>query len=74
LGQSSGYLLLRFRQPGPALVETIAFTIHFQDVHVMRQSVQQCTGQAFGAEGLRPFFKRQVAGDEGGTTLVSLGD
>lgn len=32
--------LASFRAPGFALVEAVAFTVHFQNVHVMGQAIQ----------------------------------
>ena len=55
---------LSFGEPGFTLVETVAFAIHLQNVHMVRQPIEQRSGQAFCAEGFRPLFERQVAGDE----------
>ncbi len=44
-------VILRYLRGGTALVKAIAFAVHFQDVDMMGQPVQQCTGEAFGAEG-----------------------
>ncbi|CUH34252.1 hypothetical protein JSE7799_01047 [Jannaschia seosinensis] len=40
----------------------------------MCQPVEQCAGQAFGAEGFGPFVERQVAGDHRGAALIALRD
>ena len=48
-----------------ALAEAVTFAVHLQDVDVMGQSVQKRAGQAFGPEGFRPFFERQIACDQG---------
>ena len=37
-----------------ALVETIALAIHFQDMDMVGETIQQSPGQAFGAEYLIP--------------------
>jgi hypothetical protein len=34
----------------PALPEPIALTVHLEDVDVMGEAVEKCTGQALGAE------------------------
>ena len=31
---------------------------------MMGQPVEQCARETFGAEGFRPFFERQIAGDQ----------
>ncbi len=43
-----------------ALVKPVAVTVHFQDVDVVGQSIEQCPGQALGAEHLGPFVEWQV--------------
>lgn len=53
---------LLFQAMTPALVQADALAIHFQDIDVMGQAVQQGAGEPFRAEGLRPFIERQVAG------------
>ena len=50
--------------PGFALIEPIAFAVHFENVHMVGQPIQQCAGQPFCAKGFGPLFERQVAGDE----------
>ena len=54
----------RLRRTRDSRFSTIAFTVHFQDVHMMGQPVEQCARETFGAEGFRPFFERQIAGDQ----------
>ena len=36
------------------------------------ETVEQCPGQAFGAEHLGPLVEGQIAGQQGGTALVAL--
>ena len=55
-----------------ALAEAVAVAIHFQDMNMVGQAIQQCPGQAFGTESFGPFVERQVAGDQCGAALVSL--
>ena len=43
-------------------MEAVAVAVHLQDVDVMGDSVEQSTGEPFGAEHLGPFLERQVAG------------
>ena len=47
-----------------ALIETMALAVHLQNVDMVGQAVQQCSGQAFGTEDFRPFIERQVGGDD----------
>ncbi len=47
------------------LREAIAFAVHLQDADMVRQPVEERTGEAFGAEGFGPFLKGQIAGDQG---------
>jgi len=57
-----------------ALLETIAVAVHFEDVHVMGESVEQGAGEAFGTEDLGPFLEGQVRGDQGRAALVALAE
>jgi hypothetical protein len=56
----------------PALFEPIAVAVHFEDVDVVGQSVEQRTGQPHGPEHAGPFVEWQIAGDDGGAALVAL--
>ena len=55
-----------------ALFESIAVAVHFEDVDVVGQSVEQRTGQPLGPEHAGPLVERQIAGDDGGAALVAL--
>ena len=55
-----------------ALFEPIAVAVHFEDVDVVGQSVEQRTGQPLGPEHAGPFVEWQIAGDDGGAALVAL--
>ena len=59
-GQYVWLLFVSFRQSRPALVQTIAFSVHFQNADVVGQSIQQIAGETFRAEGIRPFLKWQI--------------
>lgn len=61
---------LRLLAGGKALV----FAVHFQNVDVMSEPVEQCTGKPFRTEYKSPFIERQVAGDERGATLIALAE
>ena len=46
--------------PFSAFVETIALAVHFQNMDMVGETVQQGPGQTFRAEYLGPFIERQV--------------
>ena len=56
------------------MAEPIAVAVHLEDVDVVGQPIEQCAGQAFGAEGFGPLVEWQVAGDHRGTALIALRD
>src|SRR5882757_4552041 len=58
----------------PALFRPIAVAVHFEDVDVVGQSVEQRTGQPLGPEHAGPLVERQIAGDDGGAALVALAE
>src|SRR6266850_2498136 len=57
-----------------ALFEPIAVAVHFEDVDVVGQSVEQRTGQPLGPEHAGPLVEWQIAGDDGGAALVALAE
>ena len=57
-----------------ALVETIALAVHFQDMDMVGEAVQQSPGQTFRAEYLGPFIERQVGGHQDRAPLVALAE
>ena len=57
-----------------ALFEPITVAIHFEDLDVVGQSVEQRTGQPLGPEHAGPLVERQIAGDDGGASLVALAE
>src|SRR5713226_4355515 len=57
-----------------ALFEPIAVAVHFEDVDVVGQSVEQRTGQPLGSEHAGPLVEWQIAGDDGGAALVALAE
>ena len=48
-----------------ALFEPVAVAVHFQDMDVVGEAVEQCAGQSFGAEHAGPLVERQVRCDDG---------
>ena len=57
---------------GSALLEAKALAVHFQDVDMMGEPVQQSAGEAFGSEDLGPFVEWQVGGDNQRASFVAL--
>src|SRR5277367_4464340 len=57
-----------------ALLEAIAVAVHFEDVDVVCQPIEQRAGQPLGPEDTGPFVERQVGGDDGGAALVTLAE
>ena len=57
-----------------ALFEAIAAAVHFEDVDVVCQPIEQRTGQPLGPKHAGPLVERQIAGDEGGAALVALAE
>ena len=55
-----------------AVVEAEALAVHFQDMDVMGQSVEQRPGQALGTERLGPFVEGKIRGDQNRGALVAL--
>ncbi len=57
-----------------AVLESVAFPVHSQDVNVMRKPVKQSSGQPLGSERLGPFVEGQVAGDQRGTAFIAAAE
>src|SRR6202163_3388112 len=57
-----------------ALFEAIAVAIHFEDMDVVGQPIEQRAGQPLGPEQAGPLVERQIAGDEGGAAFVTLAE
>ncbi len=57
-----------------ALVEAIAFAVHFEDVYVVCQAVKNGACEAVRSEDLGPFVERQVGRDDDRAAFVALGD
>ena len=69
--------LLRCRRCGgvlPAALESVAVAVHFQDMDVVGEPVQQGSGEPLRAEHVGPLVKRQVGGDQDGAPLVALAE
>src|ERR1700729_548692 len=55
-----------------AVFEAEAVSVHFQNVNMMSQPIQQCTGQSLRSKDLRPLSKWQVTGHQCRRPLVTL--
>ena len=60
--------------PGAGLPQTVAFAVHLQDMDVVRETIEQRTGQPFGAKDARPILKGQVRGHDDRAALVPLAE
>ena len=58
----------------PAALEAVAFAVHFQDVDVVGEPVQQRAGEAFRAEDLGSLVEGQIGGHHDGAPLVALAE
>ena len=60
---------------GPfACVKPEAFAVHFQDVDMMREAIEERPGETFRAEDRGPLIEWQVTGDERGAALIALAE
>src|SRR5438270_13197681 len=55
-----------------ALFEAIAVAVHFEDVDVVGQPIEQRACQPLGHADAGPLVDRQNAGDEGGAAIGAL--
>src|ERR687891_174253 len=58
----------------PALFEPVALSVHLQDVHSVRQAVQQGSRQPFRTKDLGPLIEGQVGSDQNRASLVALAE
>ena len=58
----------------PAIPDAVAVAVHFQDVDMVSQAVQQCASQPFRPEHLGPLVEGQVGGDQDGAPLAALAE
>src|SRR3974377_462058 len=57
-----------------ALGEPVAFAVHFENVDMMGQAIEQGAGEPLGSEYAGPFVERQIAGHEGRAPFVTLAE
>ena len=56
------------------MFESEAVTVHLEDVHVVGEAIEQCTGQALRAEDAGPLIERQIPGNDDRAALVALAE
>ena len=57
-----------------ALCESIALAVHFEDMDVVGEAIEQGAGEPLGAKHAGPLVERQVAGHDGRAALVTLAE
>src|SRR6266705_2188512 len=73
-GRLTASRVLRLALALLALFEAIAVAVHFEDMDVVGEPIEQRAGQPLGPEHAGPLVERQIAGDEGGAALVTLAE
>ena len=59
--------------PAAGYPEAVALAVHFQDVHVVGETIQQRAGEPFRPEDLGPLVEGQVGGHQDGLApLVAI--
>src|SRR3954447_9785386 len=58
----------------PAGLQAVALAVHLEDVDVVREPVEEGSGEPLGAEHGRPLVERQVAGDQDRAPLVAAAE
>src|SRR6516162_6208669 len=57
-----------------ALREAVALAVHFEDVDVVGEAIQQGAGEPLRAKHAGPLVERQIAGHDYGAALVTLAE
>ena len=55
-------------------LQTVALSIQLQNVHVVREAVEEGTGEPLRSKDARPLLKGQIAGDQRAALLVAVGE
>ena len=58
----------------PAALEAVALAVHFQDVDVVGETIQQRAGEPLRPEDLGPLVEGQIGGHQGGAPFVALAE
>lgn len=56
------------------MLEAVAVAVHFENVDVVCQAIEQGAGETFRVEHAGPVFEGQVRSDDRGAALVTLRD
>ena len=70
IGLGLGYRLILIGLP--AVLEPIALPVHLQDVDMVSEAVEECSGKPFRAKYLGPLVERQVGCHQDQPSLVAL--
>jgi hypothetical protein len=65
---------LTVSDPVFTLLEPETVAIHLEDVNVMAEAIEQCSGKALRAEHSGPLVEEQIAGDDDRAELIALAD
>ena len=57
-----------------ALFEPVTVAVHFEDMNVVGEAIEQCAGQEFGGKHSGPLIEGQIAGDDDRATFVALAE
>ena len=58
----------------PAAPERVACAVHFQDVHMVGEAIQQRASESFWPKDLSPLVEGQVGGHEDDAPLIGLAE
>ena len=56
---------------GSALLEPVALAVHFQDMDMVGDAVEERAGETLAGEHRGPFLEGQVRGHDGGAVLLA---
>ena len=56
------------------MLESEAIPVHFEDVDMVSEAIQECSGQPFRAKHLGPLVEGQVGCHQDRSSLVSLAE
>ena len=58
----------------PAVLESVAVPVHFEDVDMVGETIEECSGKPFRAKDLGPLVEGQVGGYQDRASLVALAE
>jgi acyl-CoA synthetase (AMP-forming)/AMP-acid ligase II len=58
----------------PALLEAVAVPVHFEDVDMVSEAIEECSGKPFRAKGLGPLIEGQVGCHQDRSSLIALAE